>query len=122
MRRLFRLRRVLQRRRPDRAEAPLRLSDIATRRGGGGHDAGFPCRLRGTGFCASCWTWPDGICGSGRRGPLQWLADPPLTTVRMPFEQIAAVLVERCLREIEEGPTGEPGVYLPTEIEVGGMA
>jgi DNA-binding LacI/PurR family transcriptional regulator len=53
-------------------------------------------------------------------GPLQWLTDPPLTTVRMPFERIAAVLVERCLREIEQGPTGEPGVYLPTEIVVGG--
>lgn len=55
-------------------------------------------------------------------GPLQWLTDPPLTTVRLPFEQAAAALVERCLREIEEGPTGEPGVYLPTDIVVGGSA
>ncbi|TDC75810.1 LacI family transcriptional regulator [Micromonospora sp. KC606] len=53
-------------------------------------------------------------------GPLQWLTDPPLTTVRLPFEQAAAVLVERCLREIEEGPTKEPGQFLPTEILVGG--
>ncbi|MEV0234499.1 LacI family DNA-binding transcriptional regulator [Nonomuraea sp. NPDC050786] len=55
-------------------------------------------------------------------GPLQWLTDPPLTTVRVPFEQIAVALVERCLREIEEGPTGEPGIYLPTEILMGGSA
>ncbi|MDP4502578.1 LacI family DNA-binding transcriptional regulator [Nonomuraea turcica] len=55
-------------------------------------------------------------------GPLQWLTDPPLTTVRLPFEQAAAALVERCLLEIEEGPTGEPGIYLPTEILVGGSA
>ncbi len=55
-------------------------------------------------------------------GPLQWLTDPPLTTVRLPFERAAAALVERCLREIDEGPTGEPGVYLPTDIIVGGSA
>lgn len=55
-------------------------------------------------------------------GPLQWLTDPPLTTVRLPFEQVAAALVERCLHEIEVGPTGEPGVYLPTDIVLGGSA
>lgn len=55
-------------------------------------------------------------------GPLQWLTDPPLTTVRLPFEQAAAALVERCLREIEEGPNTAPGVFLPTEIVVGDSA
>jgi DNA-binding LacI/PurR family transcriptional regulator len=55
-------------------------------------------------------------------GLLQWLTDPALTTVRVPLERVATALIERCLREIEGGSSGEPGVYLPTEIVIGGSA
>lgn len=55
-------------------------------------------------------------------GAVGSLLEPPLTSVRIPVEQIARELVRRCRREIEHGPTGEPGLLLPTEIVHGGSA
>jgi hypothetical protein len=37
-------------------------------------------------------------------------------------DDIAEELIGRCLREIETGPTGDPGVIVPTEITRGGSA
>jgi hypothetical protein len=37
-------------------------------------------------------------------------------------DRIAAELIGRCLREIDDGPTSEPGSIVPTEIVVGGSA
>jgi DNA-binding LacI/PurR family transcriptional regulator len=45
-----------------------------------------------------------------------------LTSVRIPVDRIAAELISRCLREIDDGPTSEPGLVVPTEIAVGGSA
>jgi DNA-binding LacI/PurR family transcriptional regulator len=55
-------------------------------------------------------------------GFVQQMTEPVLTTVRIPVDHIAAELITRCLREIDEGPTGEPGLIVPTEIAVGGSA
>jgi DNA-binding LacI/PurR family transcriptional regulator len=55
-------------------------------------------------------------------GFVQLMTDPVLTTVRIPVDQIAAELINRCLREIDEGPTGDAGLIVPTEIAVGGSA
>jgi DNA-binding LacI/PurR family transcriptional regulator len=54
-------------------------------------------------------------------GLLQELSQPTLTTVRVPLDTIAAALVERVHRELL-GPTGEPGLLIPTEVSVGGTA
>jgi len=35
---------------------------------------------------------------------------------------IATELIDRCLREVDSGPTGDPGVVVPTEIGPGGTA
>jgi DNA-binding LacI/PurR family transcriptional regulator len=55
-------------------------------------------------------------------GFVQQMTEPMLTSVRIPVEVIATELISRCLREIDEGPTGEPGTIVPTEIAVGGSA
>jgi DNA-binding LacI/PurR family transcriptional regulator len=55
-------------------------------------------------------------------GFVQQMTEPMLTSVRIPVEVIADELVGRCLRELDEGPTGAPGVVVPTEISVGGTA
>jgi DNA-binding LacI/PurR family transcriptional regulator len=55
-------------------------------------------------------------------GFVQQLTEPTLTSVRIPVDTVAAELVGRCLREIDEGPTTAPGVLVPTEIAVGGSA
>jgi DNA-binding LacI/PurR family transcriptional regulator len=55
-------------------------------------------------------------------GFVQSITEPPLTSVRIPVEEIAARLVERCLDELEAGPTGRPGLVLPTAIGPGGTA
>jgi DNA-binding LacI/PurR family transcriptional regulator len=55
-------------------------------------------------------------------GFVQMLTEPTLTSVRIPVDRIAAELIGRCLREIDEGPTNAPGVVVPTEIAVGGSA
>jgi DNA-binding LacI/PurR family transcriptional regulator len=55
-------------------------------------------------------------------GAIGMLMEPTLTSVRIPVERIAHELVDRCRREIDHGPTGEPGLLVPTEIVVGGSA
>jgi DNA-binding LacI/PurR family transcriptional regulator len=55
-------------------------------------------------------------------GFVQQMTEPVLTSVRIPVDRIAAELIGRCLREIDDGPTSEPGMVVPTEIAVGGSA
>jgi len=55
-------------------------------------------------------------------GFVQQMTEPILTSVRIPVDRIAAELIGRCLREIDDGPTSEPGMVVPTEIAVGGSA
>ena len=55
-------------------------------------------------------------------GFVQQMTEPKLTSVRIPVDRIAAELIGRCLREIDDGPTSEPGSIVPTEIVVGGSA
>jgi DNA-binding LacI/PurR family transcriptional regulator len=50
------------------------------------------------------------------------MTKPTLTSMRVPMEVIAAELIDRCLREIDDGPIGEPGLLVPTEIAVGASA
>jgi DNA-binding LacI/PurR family transcriptional regulator len=55
-------------------------------------------------------------------GFVQQMTEPVLTSVRIPVDRIAAELIGRCLHEIDDGPTTEPGLVVPTEIAVGGSA
>ncbi|MEJ3745818.1 substrate-binding domain-containing protein [Actinomycetes bacterium KLBMP 9797] len=55
-------------------------------------------------------------------GAMGLLTEPVLTSVRIPVDQIARELVARCLDEISAGPTGRPGLLVPTELTVGGSA
>lgn len=55
-------------------------------------------------------------------GAIGSFVEPPLTSVRIPIEDIARELVQRCRREIDHGPTGEPGLLLPTEVIIGGSS
>jgi DNA-binding LacI/PurR family transcriptional regulator len=55
-------------------------------------------------------------------GAIGLLTEPTLTSVRIPVDRIARELVARCLDEVESGPTGRPGVLVPTELVVGGSA
>jgi len=55
-------------------------------------------------------------------GFVQQMTEPPLTTVRIPVDRIAAELIASCLREIDEGTTQGAGILVPTEIAVGGSA
>jgi DNA-binding LacI/PurR family transcriptional regulator len=55
-------------------------------------------------------------------GFVQRLTEPVLTSVRIPVDRIAAELIGRCLREIDEGPTNAGGLVVPTEIARGGSA
>jgi DNA-binding LacI/PurR family transcriptional regulator len=55
-------------------------------------------------------------------GFVQQMTEPTLTSVRIPVDRIAAELIGRCLREIDHGPTSEPGLVVPTELAVGGSA
>jgi DNA-binding LacI/PurR family transcriptional regulator len=55
-------------------------------------------------------------------GFVQQMTEPTLTSVRIPVDRIAAELIGRCLREIDHGPTNEPGLVVPTELSVGGSA
>lgn len=48
--------------------------------------------------------------------------DPPLTSLRLPVKEGAAGVVARVIAEIENGPSGDPGVLLETSIAVGGSA
>jgi DNA-binding LacI/PurR family transcriptional regulator len=55
-------------------------------------------------------------------GAIGMFTEPTLTSVRIPVEQIARELIHRCRREIESGPTQEPGLLVPTELVLGGSA
>ena len=55
-------------------------------------------------------------------GAIGLLTEPTLTSVRIPVETIAQELVARCQSEITSGPTGLPGVLVPTQIVHGGSA
>jgi DNA-binding LacI/PurR family transcriptional regulator len=55
-------------------------------------------------------------------GAIGLLTEPTLTSVRIPVDKIAAELVARCQAELQAGPTGRPGVLVPTEIIRGGSA
>jgi DNA-binding LacI/PurR family transcriptional regulator len=55
-------------------------------------------------------------------GAIGTLMEPTLTSVRIPIERIAHELARRCRREIDHGPTGDPGLILPTEIVIGASA
>jgi DNA-binding LacI/PurR family transcriptional regulator len=55
-------------------------------------------------------------------GAIGTFMEPTLTSVRIPIEHIAHELVQRCQREIARGPTGDPGLLVPTEIIVGASA
>lgn len=55
-------------------------------------------------------------------GAIGMVIEPTLTSVRIPVERIARELMDRCRREIGGGPTGEPGLLVPTEIIVGASA
>jgi DNA-binding LacI/PurR family transcriptional regulator len=55
-------------------------------------------------------------------GAIGMLTEPTLTSVRIPVEQIARELVHRCRREIDAGPTGDPGLVVPTHVLLGGSA
>lgn len=55
-------------------------------------------------------------------GAIGLLAEPVLTSVRIPVDRIARELVARCLVEIASGPTGRPGLVVPTELAAGGSA
>jgi DNA-binding LacI/PurR family transcriptional regulator len=55
-------------------------------------------------------------------GFVQQMTEPVLTSVRVPVDTIAAELIGRCLRELDAGPTGDPGLIVSTELVVGGSA
>ena len=55
-------------------------------------------------------------------GAIGLMTEPTLTSVRIPIDLAARELVQRCRKEIEIGPTGEPGLVLATELVVGGSA
>lgn len=55
-------------------------------------------------------------------GAIGLMTEPTLTTVRIPVDLAARELVQRCRREIEQGPTGGEGLMLATELVRGGSA
>ncbi|MGP3960342.1 LacI family DNA-binding transcriptional regulator [Nonomuraea sp. 3N208] len=55
-------------------------------------------------------------------GAMGLITEPTITSVRIPLERVAGELIDRCQAEIDAGPTGRPGVVIPTEIFPGGSA
>jgi DNA-binding LacI/PurR family transcriptional regulator len=55
-------------------------------------------------------------------GAIGSLMEPTLTSVGIPIDRIAHELVRRCRREIDHGPTGDPGLLVPTGIITGATA
>jgi DNA-binding LacI/PurR family transcriptional regulator len=55
-------------------------------------------------------------------GFVQQMTEPMLTSVRIPVDRVATELIGRCLCEIDDGPTSEPGLIVPTDIAPGGSA
>jgi DNA-binding LacI/PurR family transcriptional regulator len=54
-------------------------------------------------------------------GPLQALIQPPITSVRVPVDRIARVLVERLMEELDGRPR-PGGEIVPTQLVLGGTA
>jgi DNA-binding LacI/PurR family transcriptional regulator len=52
-------------------------------------------------------------------GPVPWNIPIPLTALRIPITDITAALVRRVAREIELGPTREPGTVIATSLVSG---
>jgi DNA-binding LacI/PurR family transcriptional regulator len=52
-------------------------------------------------------------------GPVPWHIPIPLTAMRIPIAEIIDALVVRVAREIEHGPTGDPGTVVPTTLVTG---
>jgi DNA-binding LacI/PurR family transcriptional regulator len=52
-------------------------------------------------------------------GPVPWHIPIPLTAMRIPIAEIIDALVARVAREIEHGPTGEPGAVVATTVVTG---
>jgi DNA-binding LacI/PurR family transcriptional regulator len=50
------------------------------------------------------------------------LHDPPLTTVVLPVEDIAARVVDRALGEISGASAGEPGQIVVPQLAIGASA
>jgi DNA-binding LacI/PurR family transcriptional regulator len=63
----------------------------------------------------------EDIAITGFDTPL-WMLDPVLTNLSFPVEELATALVERCLREFDEGPTDAPGEVIPTSLLPGESA
>jgi DNA-binding LacI/PurR family transcriptional regulator len=63
----------------------------------------------------------EDIAITGFDSPL-WMLDPILTNLTFPVEKLATALVERCLRELDEGPSSAPGEVIPTTISPGESA
>lgn len=55
-------------------------------------------------------------------GAIGLITEPTLTSVRIPVEQIARRLLDRCQQQIVTGIDDHPGVLVPTEIVRGGSA
>ncbi|WP_083950261.1 LacI family DNA-binding transcriptional regulator [Herbidospora yilanensis] len=55
-------------------------------------------------------------------GAMGLITEPTITSVRIPLDEVARELIDRCLAEIDGGPTGRPGMVVPTEIFRGGSA
>jgi DNA-binding LacI/PurR family transcriptional regulator len=47
------------------------------------------------------------------------LLNPSLTSIVIPFEDIAVRVVERALRQVENGQDSEPGEIVPTLLRLG---
>jgi DNA-binding LacI/PurR family transcriptional regulator len=48
------------------------------------------------------------------------LLQPTLTSVVIPVEDIARRVLARALRQVEQGPDGEPGELVPAWLRLGG--
>ncbi|KOX23977.1 hypothetical protein ADK67_19725 [Saccharothrix sp. NRRL B-16348] len=55
-------------------------------------------------------------------GAVGLMTEPTLTGARIPVERISRELVARCVRQVEHGPDGGPGLLVPTELVRGGSA
>ncbi|MEU4447048.1 LacI family DNA-binding transcriptional regulator [Actinosynnema sp. NPDC050801] len=49
-------------------------------------------------------------------GAVGLMSEPTLTTARIPVELVSEHLIARCLRQVEHGHDGRPGLLLPTEL------
>lgn len=54
----------------------------------------------------------DGSAGSE-------LLHPPLTSIVIPFEDIARRVIDRALRQVDNGPDSEPGEIIPALLRPG---